>query len=123
MSPLAETKPGSFYPPEQPEWHRMIAEAAYYLAQKRGFPGEHSLDDWLAAEQQVRHLISPTPSEGTMNDTTRQSIREQDAGASQATEKAGEVRREDALPQSKRGPPTPAPEGVSRFEKYAATQG
>jgi hypothetical protein len=37
----------------------MIAEAAYYLAQKRGSPGKHSLDDWLAAEQQVRHMISP----------------------------------------------------------------
>jgi Protein of unknown function (DUF2934) len=125
MSTLAETKPSSFYPPEEPEWHRMISEAAYYLAEKRGFPGEHSLDDWLAAEQQVRNVISPTPSEGTMNDTTRQSMRKQDAKASQATEKAGEVRREDedALCQSKRGQPTPPPEGVSRFEKYAATQG
>jgi hypothetical protein len=37
----------------------MIAEAAYYLAQKRGFLGEHSLEDWLAAEQQVRQVISP----------------------------------------------------------------
>jgi hypothetical protein len=62
MSTLAETKPSSFYPPQEPEWHRMIAEAAYYLAQKREFPGEHSLDDWLAAEQQVRRVISPTNS-------------------------------------------------------------
>lgn len=38
----------------------MIAEAAYYLAQKRGFDGDHSLDDWLAAEQMVRRAISPT---------------------------------------------------------------
>ena len=37
----------------------MIAEAAYYLAQKRGFLGSHALDDWLAAEQQVRWAISP----------------------------------------------------------------
>lgn len=37
----------------------MIAEAAYYLAQKRKFDGPHALDDWLAAEQQVRHAISP----------------------------------------------------------------
>jgi hypothetical protein len=56
-----------------------------------------------------------------MNDTTRQSMRKQDAEASQATEKAGEARREDALPQVKPGQPTPSP--VSRFEKYAATQG
>jgi hypothetical protein len=52
-------KPRSFDPPQEPEWHRMIAEAAYYLAEKRGFLGEHSLGDWLAAEQQVRQVISP----------------------------------------------------------------
>jgi hypothetical protein len=49
----------SFDPPQEPEWHRMIAEAAYYLAQKRGFLGEHCLDDWLTAEQQLRQVISP----------------------------------------------------------------
>jgi hypothetical protein len=49
----------SFDSPQEPEWHRMIAEAAYYLAQKRGFEGENALDDWLAAEQQVREVISP----------------------------------------------------------------
>jgi hypothetical protein len=49
----------SFEPPQESEWHRMIAEAAYYLAEKRGFIGEHSLGDWLAAEQQVRQVISP----------------------------------------------------------------
>ena len=37
----------------------MIAEAAYYLAEKSGFADQHSLDDWLAAEQQVRQVISP----------------------------------------------------------------
>jgi hypothetical protein len=52
-------KPRSFDPPQEPEWHRMIAEAAYFLAEKRGFIGEHSLDDWLAAEQQVKEAISP----------------------------------------------------------------
>jgi hypothetical protein len=58
---------------QEPEWHRMIAEAAYYLAQKRGFCGEHSLEDWLAAEQQVRQVISPIlDSEVTMTGTIRQ---------------------------------------------------
>jgi hypothetical protein len=58
---------------QEPEWHRMIAEAAYYLAQKRGFSGEHSLEDWLAAEQQVRQVISPIlDSKVTMADTSRQ---------------------------------------------------
>jgi len=37
----------------------MIAEAAYYLAQKRGISGERALDDWFTAEQQVRQVISP----------------------------------------------------------------
>jgi hypothetical protein len=37
----------------------MIAEAAYFIAEKRRFVGQHSLDDWLAAEQQVRQAISP----------------------------------------------------------------
>jgi len=35
----------------------MIAEAAYYLAEKRDFASGHALDDWLAAEQQVREQI------------------------------------------------------------------
>jgi hypothetical protein len=55
----------SFDPPEEPEWHRAIAEAAYYLAQKRGFTGENALDDWLAAEQEIRQVISPIVGSGT----------------------------------------------------------
>jgi len=51
--------PSSFDPPQEPEWHRMIAEAAYFIAEKRRFVGAHSLDDWLTAEQQVRQVISP----------------------------------------------------------------
>jgi Protein of unknown function (DUF2934) len=54
-----QKKPRSFDPPQEPEWHRMIAEAAYFIAEKRGFVGAHSLDDWLTAEQQVRQAISP----------------------------------------------------------------
>lgn len=33
--------------------HAMIAEAAYYRAQKRGFAAGHELDDWLAAEREI----------------------------------------------------------------------
>jgi DUF2934 family protein len=119
MSP-AETRTSSFAAPEEPEWHRMIAEAAYYLAQRRGFLGGHSLDDWLAAEQQVRHVISPLHSEVTMTDTKSQP----EAKAAQATEKAGHARQNPENParQSKRGRNTPQPQDVSRFEKFAATQ-
>lgn len=31
----------------------MIEEAAYFLAEKRGFTPGHELDDWLKAEAQV----------------------------------------------------------------------
>jgi len=31
----------------------MIEEAAYFIAQQRGFAPGHEIDDWLAAEAQV----------------------------------------------------------------------
>lgn len=37
--------------PEQRE--QMIAEAAYYLAEQRGFAGGDALEDWLQAEVAV----------------------------------------------------------------------
>lgn len=41
------------------ERHRLIAEAAYYRALKRGFEGGNALEDWLAAEAEVdRQLLS-----------------------------------------------------------------
>jgi hypothetical protein len=81
----------------------MIAEAAYYRAQKRGFTGENALEDWLAAEQQVRQVISPSlDSEATMKDTSTHNQPKPDAKTIvDATEKR---------------------QGVSRFEKFAATQ-
>ena len=59
MTPATESPPRSFDPPQEPDWHRAIAEAAYYLAQKRGFTGEQALEDWLTAEQQIRQVMSP----------------------------------------------------------------
>ncbi len=35
---------------------RSIAEAAYFRAQCRGFEPGRDLDDWLAAEQEIRDL-------------------------------------------------------------------
>ncbi|MEN6585298.1 MAG: DUF2934 domain-containing protein [Sulfuricella sp.] len=35
---------------------RMIAEAAYYQAQQRGFAAGYDLDDWLHAEREVSQL-------------------------------------------------------------------
>jgi|CZKO01.1.fsa_nt_gi hypothetical protein len=36
----------------------MIAEAAYFRAQRRGFEPGHELEDWLAAEQEVYRLVA-----------------------------------------------------------------
>jgi Protein of unknown function (DUF2934) len=103
MALSPKTQPRSFDSPQEPEWHRMIAEAAYYLAEKRGFLGVDSLGDWLAAEQQVRQVISPIlDSEATMSDTTSQNQPKPDAKTPV-----------DATEQR---------QGVSRFEKFASTQ-
>jgi Protein of unknown function (DUF2934) len=121
MSSLPETKPSSFYQPQEPEWHRFIAEAAYYLAQKRGFMGGHSLDDWLTAEQQVRQVISPlSDSEVTMNERTHQSQPKSDAKDLEANEQAADASRQGS--PAKPGQSIPQRDGVSRFEKFAATQ-
>jgi len=49
--------------PSQPRTHiesigpdkfrKMIAERAYYKAEKRDFAAGHEIDDWLAAEREV----------------------------------------------------------------------
>jgi hypothetical protein len=116
-------KPRSFDPPEEPVWHRMIAESAYYLAERRGFLGEHSLDDWLEAEQQVRHMISPIlESEATM-DATRQDRPEPDAKAvAKPSEQAGGAKVKGTPGQSKDSQGSSQTHGASRFEKFAATQ-
>jgi Protein of unknown function (DUF2934) len=38
--------------------YTMIAEAAYYCAEKRGFTPGGELADWLAAEAQIRELLA-----------------------------------------------------------------
>ena len=38
----------------------MIAEAAYFRSERRGFEPGHELEDWVAAESDVEHL-SPLP--------------------------------------------------------------
>lgn len=52
----ASTKPAKL-PPTPAERMKMIAEAAYYLAEKRGFGHGQDLSDWVAAEKQVDTLI------------------------------------------------------------------
>jgi hypothetical protein len=98
----------------------MIAEAAYYLAQKRGFAGENALDDWLAAEQEMRQVISPiVDSEATMNDPS-QNRPNSDAKPLKTTELGADSSRQGL--RAKPGDVTPQHQDVSRFEKFAATQ-
>jgi hypothetical protein len=40
-------------PVSHEERWRMVAEAAYYIAQRRGFVGGDALADWVAAEAEV----------------------------------------------------------------------
>jgi hypothetical protein len=42
----------------RPERELMICEAAYYIAERRGFESGHELDDWLAAEKQVDAVLT-----------------------------------------------------------------
>jgi len=57
------TKSSSFDPPMEAEWHRMISEAAYFLAEKRGFEPGHALEDWVRAELTVKELLAGSRNE------------------------------------------------------------
>ncbi|MHB1592114.1 MAG: DUF2934 domain-containing protein, partial [Sulfuricella sp.] len=37
--------------------HEMIAVAAYYLAEKRGFAGHDTLQDWVKAEGEIDAML------------------------------------------------------------------
>jgi len=39
---------------------RMIAEAAYYRAEARGFATGYEMEDWLAAEAEIDESIPPS---------------------------------------------------------------
>ncbi|HEX5049790.1 MAG TPA: DUF2934 domain-containing protein [Gammaproteobacteria bacterium] len=42
----------------KPDMRAVIAERAYYLAERRGFEPGHEVDDWLAAEREIAALAS-----------------------------------------------------------------
>lgn len=56
--------------------HQMIAEAAYFLAEKRGFECGCELDDWLAAEGDVcAGLVNDAQSAGGESSPPKSSSR------------------------------------------------
>jgi hypothetical protein len=46
----------AFIEPEQRQ--AMIAEAAYYRAERRGFEPGHEIDDWCAAEGEIDGMLT-----------------------------------------------------------------
>jgi hypothetical protein len=36
----------------------MIAQAAYFRAERRGFERGHELEDWVSAEQEIDRLVA-----------------------------------------------------------------
>jgi Protein of unknown function (DUF2934) len=53
--------PASGEPTDPAQRHAMIAEAAFFTAQARGFTPSRELDDWLAAEREIeQRLANPT---------------------------------------------------------------
>lgn len=58
-------------PPVTPEQRElMIAEAAYYLAQRRGFAPGSELEDWLAAESEIEQLLAELDAEESEEEET-----------------------------------------------------
>lgn len=47
------------------ERHRMIAEAAYYIAERRGFQGGDPEQDWREAEAQISGMLHASSEVGT----------------------------------------------------------
>ena len=43
---------------ETPAFIESIAERAYFKAQQRGFTPGHELDDWLAAERELKGVVA-----------------------------------------------------------------
>jgi hypothetical protein len=54
----AETSPERSESSEPTQRHALIAEAAFLIAQERGFAPGHELNDWLAAEREVDQGLS-----------------------------------------------------------------
>ena len=54
MQRLSKSKPRPVTTePVEPDLQRLIAEAAYYRAQSRGFEPGGEVQDWLAAEAEI----------------------------------------------------------------------
>jgi hypothetical protein len=61
-SPVTGSKHGTVEDPKNEftdeEWHDMVATAAYYWAESRGFQGSSPEDDWYEAEAELRQQLA-----------------------------------------------------------------
>ena len=61
------------YPPVSPEErYRMIAEAAYFRAEKRGFVGGDIAEDWVQAEAEIDRILQAREKGQGMTPTTQE---------------------------------------------------
>lgn len=60
VPPLAELGPSPVRgePIDPAHRHVMISEAAFFIAQSRGFTPSQEFDDWMAAERDIEQLLS-----------------------------------------------------------------
>lgn len=54
----SESRQGGSISVTQDQRQFMICEAAYYIAEHRGFEPGHDVDDWLEAEQQIDAVLT-----------------------------------------------------------------
>jgi hypothetical protein len=63
-----QAKPGAskgLIPVSLEQRQTMICEAAYYIAEHRGFEPGHDVDDWLAAEREIDAVLTSSSAQGT----------------------------------------------------------
>ena len=68
--------PGGNYVVSPEERQRMIAEAAYFRAQARGFGEDMQLEDWLAAEREIQQQLEASHDNGEESRTLKMPSRQ-----------------------------------------------
>lgn len=66
---------GGGIPPVTPQQrYRMISEAAYFRAEKRGFVGGDTAQDWLEAEAEIDRILKQKPKPGATGGVSKQAF-------------------------------------------------
>jgi hypothetical protein len=61
-APVPAPRPAPSRAPSPEERQHLVRQAAYFIAERRGFVGGNAVEDWLLAEQQVEAMFPATPS-------------------------------------------------------------